>query len=295
MNNDNPIQEERTSIPANAVSIYGQADAMEDFPVLKAFQQYIDAEQAKAQKRMTTLCIFFVLIMMAVIGVFVMLLANVSQRNNALNDQLIGYMMKDRDRGSVVVQQPVQNDSAIKSLTESMTALQKQMADQQAKVMEQQSKFFEQQAKSFEERARRLDAAKEAGPTKEQIAQERKNKSDAEKIKKATALLAEEKSRLDKEKDRLRRQEIELQRRRLYPEFYEDDGTLRSNAGAGQPKPAAKNTAAPKRNATTNNKKNATGAKRPAASPKPILYFDDLEDVELDVNGQKSTWTLPLD
>jgi len=295
MNNDNPIQEERTSIPANAVSIYGQADAMEDFPVLKAFQQYIDAEQAKAQKRMTTLCIFFALIMIAVIGVFVLLLANVSQRNNTLNDQLINYMMKDRDRGSsVVVQQPVQNDTAIKSLTESMTALQKQMADQQAKVMEQQSKFFEQQAKSFEERAKRLDAAKEAGPTKEQIAQEKKNKSDAEKIRKATALLTEEKNRLDREKERLRRQEIELQRRRLYPELYEEDGTLRSNAGAEKAKPAAKSAAAPKKNVAAP-KKNAAGAKRSAASSKPILYFDDLEDIELDVNGQKSTWTLPLD
>ena len=34
-------------IPRNAVSIYGNNDAMDDFPVLKAFQQYIDAEHAK--------------------------------------------------------------------------------------------------------------------------------------------------------------------------------------------------------------------------------------------------------
>ena len=31
-----------------AVSIFGEAGASGDFPVLKAFQQYIDAEQAKA-------------------------------------------------------------------------------------------------------------------------------------------------------------------------------------------------------------------------------------------------------
>ena len=36
---------------ARAVSVYGGAgDALDDFPVLKAFQQYIDAEQAKADK-----------------------------------------------------------------------------------------------------------------------------------------------------------------------------------------------------------------------------------------------------
>ena len=60
MNRENQINDAADSIPANAVSVYGQTDAMDDFPVLKAFQQYIDAEQAKAQKRMTTLCIFFV-------------------------------------------------------------------------------------------------------------------------------------------------------------------------------------------------------------------------------------------
>ena len=31
---------------------------MDDFPVLKAFQQYIDAEQAKARKRMAIMGIF---------------------------------------------------------------------------------------------------------------------------------------------------------------------------------------------------------------------------------------------
>ena len=39
-----------------AVSVYDAGNAMDDFPVLKAFQQYIDAEQAKAQKRMLFLC-----------------------------------------------------------------------------------------------------------------------------------------------------------------------------------------------------------------------------------------------
>ena len=63
--NDNPIPGvDQTVPPQNAVSVYSQ-DAMDDFPVLKAFQQYIDAEQAKAQKRMTTLCIFFALLMAA--------------------------------------------------------------------------------------------------------------------------------------------------------------------------------------------------------------------------------------
>ena len=57
------------SIPPNAVSVYGQtADAMDEFPVLKAFQQYIDAEQAKARKRLISLGIFFAILTGAVIA-----------------------------------------------------------------------------------------------------------------------------------------------------------------------------------------------------------------------------------
>ena len=50
---ENSIPEVDPAIPPrNAVSVYSQ-DAMDDFPVLKAFQQYIDAEQAKARKRLS--------------------------------------------------------------------------------------------------------------------------------------------------------------------------------------------------------------------------------------------------
>ena len=42
---------------SNAISIYGQ-EGLDDFPVLKAFQQYIDAEQSKSRKRMIMLCVF---------------------------------------------------------------------------------------------------------------------------------------------------------------------------------------------------------------------------------------------
>jgi hypothetical protein len=45
---ENPEIEVNPGIPPNAVSLYNN-DAMDDFPVLKAFQQYIDAEHAKAR------------------------------------------------------------------------------------------------------------------------------------------------------------------------------------------------------------------------------------------------------
>jgi cell division protein FtsI/penicillin-binding protein 2 len=282
MNQNTPINDAGDSIPANAVSVYGQADAMDDFPILKAFQQYVDAEQAKAHKRMTALCVFFALLMTAVIGVFVLLLMNVSQRNNALNDQLIGFMMKDRERSQVVVQQPpVQNDTTIKALTDTVANLQKQLADQQSKAMEQQTRLMEQQARNFEERAKRLaaEANKPKGPTKEQMDIQAKNKSDAEKIKRAAAIVAEEKEKVAKEKERLRQMELELQRRRLYPELYDDDGNLVK-------RPPAKKQAATAKPA----------AKKDDTQFKPVKYFnDDDDELDLDLDGSTSKWTVPLD
>ena len=48
---------------SNAISLFGQAANANDFPVLKAFQEYIDAEQSKARKRMLGLSIFFVVLL----------------------------------------------------------------------------------------------------------------------------------------------------------------------------------------------------------------------------------------
>ena len=73
---DNTTPNDMNNIPpqANAVSLYGQADAMDDFPVLKAFQQYVDAEQAKAHKRLMTVCVFFTVVMTIVIAVFMFII-----------------------------------------------------------------------------------------------------------------------------------------------------------------------------------------------------------------------------
>ena len=195
-------------IPENAVSIYGQSDAMDDFPVLKAFQQYIDSEQAKARKRMLMLGVFFGALMAVVIAVFLLLLLNVSNRNQVLNDRLVEYAMKERERmASPIVVQPQQqqqDNSAILALT--------------AKIEEMQKKLAENRAK--EEEARRqaeLEAAKPKGPTPEEL-----------EIKRLSALLAAEKekqaaekARWDAEKERQRQIELEEYRRKHYPELYE--------------------------------------------------------------------------
>lgn len=218
--NESKIPNVEPGIPGQgAVSVYGQSDAMDDFPVLKAFQQYIDAEQAKAQKRMTTLCVFFAIILAIVVGVFVALLMSISSSKNDSNDKLIQYMLQERERQHAAMQAPAanpQNDAAFKALTDTVTALQKQLADQQLKMIEEKQKAAEEAVKKAAEAAAAQMKAKEAQPpslSPEQLALEQKNKAEAEKLAKAKAELA-------KEKEELRQREIEMHRRRLYPDYY---------------------------------------------------------------------------
>lgn len=216
MENTNTIPEMDPGIPNNAVSLYGQQDAMDDFPVLKAFQQYVDAEQAKAQKRMTTLCIFFAIVLTLVITVFVTLLLTMGQRNQSDTNQLIQYLLKERDRAPVVVQTApstgysangaplatpqANNDAALQALIQSIDGLKRQMTQDEAPG-------FITTAPSAQ-----------SNPEKDVSAQLR---AAQEKIK-------AEREAMEKEKERLHQQEIELQKRRLYPECYNPDGSLKT-------------------------------------------------------------------
>ena len=309
MENGPAINGDNAGIPPNAVSLYGQNDAMDDFPVLKAFQKYIDAEQAKAQKRMTTLCIFFAIIMTVVIGVFVMLLMTISQRNNSLNDQLsehnkalneqlIQMMLKDRERQ----QQPVlvqgndkQSEAAIKALTDSMAAMQKQMADQQVKMMEQQAKLLEQQAKAAEEKAKAAAAAVavQQSPSQDNLALQ----AETAKLKKAHDLLKAEKEKLAKDKEALRQKEKEMHLRRLYPDYYAKQDREKALRDAEQeespdekaPAPVAKRPSGitpPRTDSETVRRYQAALEKSKNARPSPVsttkddLGLDDDDDLD---------------
>ena len=190
----------------HSVSVYG-ADAMDDFPVLKAFQQYIDAEQARARKRLLTLGVFFGVLMLLVISVFVVMLYGAGQRNQVLNDRLIEFAMKERDRdrqAAVVVQPPVQQDnSAILALTAKMEELQQKLAASQ-KIAEDAEKARAAAVKAA------ADASTPKGPSAEQL-----------EIQRLKALLAAEKERKAAEASRRRQEELEAYRRKHYPELYE--------------------------------------------------------------------------
>ena len=190
-------------IPEHAVSVYGQSDgAYEDFPVLKAFQQYIDSEQAKARKRMLLLCAFFGGLMFVVISVFVVLLISASSRNQMLNDRLVEYAMKDRYQrteqppiAAVVRSQPSaqQDATAILALTAKLEEMQKQLAENKV---------------SAEKAA--AEPAKPKGPTPEEL-----------EIARLKALLATEREKMAVEREKQRQAELEEYRRKHYPELYE--------------------------------------------------------------------------
>ena len=208
-----------------AVSVYSQ-DGMDDFPVLKAFQRYIDSEQAKARKRLVMLGIFFCILIGAVIAVFVAMLASVTARNQQLNDRLVEFAMRERQQPSAIVQQPVQDNSIILAMTAKIDEMQKKLDESRAKA--------EKDAAVAAERERaRLAAEKErARTTAQQAATTQKTPSAEElEIKRLNTLLeierqkaaAEKERRLKEEaavKERRRQEELEAYRRRQYPELY---------------------------------------------------------------------------
>lgn len=297
--------------PGNALSIYGQADAaMDDFPVLKAFQQYIDAEQSKSRKRMIMLCMFFGVLMTILVASFMLVLTQVNKDKQSANDQLIQFLLRERERASVV-QQPVvapavnpANDAALKAMTDALTAIQQQIVDQKKAEAEESA----------------------LAATKAEIALEQKSEREAAKLRRLQAQLEEEKRLLADEKERLRQQEIERQRRRLYPDYYarQERGTPPSAqtaqvANPVQKKPqfsqediddilrevdeyAALRKAEEKEAAAEKAKKpKKSGSKKAddktdSAADRPREYFNDYEyALPVKVNGEDAGFTIPLD
>jgi len=189
----------------NAVSIV--ENSTEEFPVLKAFQQYIDAEQSKARKRMLALCIFFGCLMTVVIVVFLILLNGINMRNQALNDRLIEYAMKDRDRQSAVVVQPSTSDSSTMFLA--------------SKIEEMQKKLEEAQKKSESiEKARQEEAARAATEAAVKAAKEKARIKEELEIARLKAELFAEREKAAAEREKKHQEEIEAYRRKYYPELY---------------------------------------------------------------------------
>ena len=277
-------------IPENAISIYGQNDATDDFPVLKAFQQYIDAEQAKARKRMLLLCAFFGGLMFVVISVFVVLLVSVSSRNQMLNDRLVEYAMKDRyqrvDQPPATVdrQQPSQEAAAILTLTTKLEDLQKKLAESQASA----------------ERAEKAaaEAAKPREPTPEEL-----------EIARLKVLLSTEREKQAVEREKRRQAELEDYRRKHYPELYEKKEPVQE-----EEMPARRKTRVQRKSASD---ELLDEVDQILNESKAVSYFDDEDEaapvkkaappsqpqpqpapkkefsIPVDVRGSSSRWSVP--
>ena len=190
------------------VSVYGSENSVEDFPVLKAFQQYIDAEQAKARKRMMALCGVFGFIVFVLIAVFAVMFfflngqtQELANRNQQLNDKLFTYLTQDHAQKASASSTAA--DAAIKALTDSMSSLQKQIADQQNAAL----------AAAREEAAKRAAAAPVNQPSPDQLAA-------VERLRAEQQALAAAKEQLARDRETLHQREVEYHRRRLYPELY---------------------------------------------------------------------------
>lgn len=301
-------------IPSNAVSVYDNG-GMEDFPVLKAFQQYIDAEQAKARKRLLTLGIFFTVIMFAVVGIFVVLLMRVSNRNQELNDRLVEFAMKDRDRASAVVVQPPapqQDNSILNSLSAKLEEMQKKLFEESRRAEDAEKARKEAAEKAAREAAEK--AAKEAAAAKPQ------GPSQAElELIELKAQLKVEREKSAELKAKQREAELEAYRRQHYPELYaprkpvkkpvireSDDEDLDEDAEYEEEEEVVKPKSRSKAKGKTPSTKSTT---KPAKSRndevddilrelddgKAKTYFDedDKYTIPVDIKGKKAKWRIP--
>ena len=178
----------------NPLSIVPTEGNSTEFPVLKAFQEYIDAEQAKARKRMLGLSAFFIVLLSVVVVTFVLILTTVLNRNQSLSDRLLDYALKERDR--MVVQAPVPVVQNSQPSADIVKALVERLEKEQA----QMKLAFEKQKREAEEKAAVAEFER------------------VEELKRVKRELAEARAKAQKEADK--KAEIERQRRRLYPDYY---------------------------------------------------------------------------
>lgn len=291
-------------IPGNAISVYG--DGMDDFPVLKAFQHYIDAEQSKARKRMLALCAVFGIVIAIVIAACAVILVNISNRNQLLNDRLVEFAMKERAASAVVVQPPQDNNATLLALTAKLDEMQKKLTDERIKA-----------DRAAAEAARiAAEAAKPKGPTKEELEIQRLNALLKAEREKAAADAEKRKAEEKAAQERRHQEELEAYRRKHYPELYapqarpkpsvkpkrkvkieepdEDEDVLDDNSAISYFDEAEEDVEPvvvrrPRRSKKASPKK-PDGETTPESKPSPKEYT-----IPVEVRGKSTSWSIPND
>lgn len=281
------------------ISLYGDGTG-EDFPVLKAFQQYIDAEQAKARRRLLTVSIVFVVALIAVIAIFSMMVIKANERTQITNDKMFELLMKDKDRSVEDAKSAAVQELTIKNFNNTLEKLQKQLEEKDRKA-----------AEAAAAAAKELAAAKAAAesPSSDPALDKRTRAAEA-RIQKALDQLKAEKKKLAEEKEKQHQEELERYRRKYYPEYYAekeaaqkaaltlddlddelDEVTYFDDYKSEPERPAAKP---------------AKPVKKPAAKVKKAVDLDDMDPLEyfkdadsytipVEVKGKRAGWRVPLD
>ena len=254
----------------NTLSIVPAEGTTNEFPVLKAFQEYIDAEQAKARKRMLGLSLFFIVLLIVVVITFVLVLTTVINRNQALSDRLLDYALKEREKPPVVqtIQAPVPPQPSTQEILKPFIERLEREQAAMKEAYEKQRKEAETQRKAAEEKAAAREAARDA------------------ELRKVRAELEKERERAKKENDR--QEAIERHRRRLYPDYYRLP-SLPENAPTASPPSSTTTTPKPTSQSPSPSSvrpaQPSTPATPAAATPaqplstlKPVTYFNVDDD-----------------
>lgn len=237
-----------TSSAANAVSLFGQSGGVNDFPVLKAFQEYIDAEQAKARKRMLGLSVFFILLLIVVVITFTLVITSVIGRNQQLSDRLLDIALREKTSAQPVVnvQSPAPAVVHPSAETAELVRLREELRREKEELKSEQAKRDEVRFNKLLDAISKPQQQPVAAPTPVVV-----TTSPSPVLQPAAAESAElarlrEELRREKEerkaeqakaKEERRKAEIEAHRRRLYPEYYAQEDARKAAAEAAAAEP----------------------------------------------------------
>lgn len=231
-----PEQEEST-----AVRVYEHVDTATEFPVLKAFQEYLEAEQAKAHKRMLSLSIFFIVLLVIVVLTFTIITSSVINRNQELSDRLMDIALHERT-GSPQAPAPivnVQQPAAPADSSKSVKPIMEKLEQLQAELAKARAEAEAQKKAAAEARALAPAAVQASQPNVDKNAAAEKALRQLEEIRKQQAAIKAAREQLKVEQEALRKEQVEQQRRRLYPEYYaQEDARRAAEEAAKNPPPA---------------------------------------------------------
>lgn len=278
MNTDpNQVAEDVSSQipPQNAVKLFDPTAGAGDFPVLKAFQEYLETEQAKARKRMLGLSIFFIVLLVVVVVTFTLIMSTVINRNQALSDRLLDIALRERQPVSqpapvVNVQQPAPH--IVQQPTPTQPA-----ADAMKPLMEKLEQLIAEKQKSASvPPATTPEQAKIVAETQAMLQQQAELKRQQDAVK-------AEKEKLKAEQEKLHQEQVEQHRRRLYPEYYaqKDAQEAAKSAAKSVPQLPAVKTEVP------DVKTEVPVRTIPATAKRPSKKLLDVDEPKADVNDDK--------